>query len=488
MKLLGLRLCAHDSNISYFDGNTVKYLKTERIFQHKHHFVGALNVWDQIIKKIWGVNINDLDEICIVLDPWKYGFDASLDNFFPSKPFIDFGLKCKVTRLNHHYAHHLSCWPLIKDPKNYNGITIDGYGDWDKAWTIFKDKKIYEEGSTYKHGSIGQWMADIGKESFKMKGHGLDIAGKLMSLQSYGKVDTQFLNYLKQFDLYDVHHIFSIARYTHKIITPKDLNNWLRTVHEHVGLVLLNFFKKIFSKEEIFLYTGGVALNVTWNTLLKKHFKNIIIPPHTNDDGLSLGALEFLRIKHNLPHFKLNNFPFCQTDESPQKSPNQALIEKTVDLLKKQKIIGWYQGHGEIGPRALGNRSILADPRDKEMRHKVNKIKKREQFRPFGCSTIEDEFSNSEYMLLAETLKTKKYPAIKHIDNTCRHQKVNFNGPFLQLLNEFKNITDCGTLLNTSLNVDGKPLASYKRDALSILKNSELDGLVYGNQLYLKEN
>ena len=120
------------------------------------------------------------------------------------------------------------------------------------------------------------------------------------------------------------------------------------------------------------------------------------------------------------------------------------------------------------------------------MRDKVNLIKKREDFRPFGCSTIDEDFNDSDFMLFADRINTQEYPAVSHIDNTTRHQKVNQSNSLHTLLCEFKKLTNCGTLLNTSLNINGKPLASSKNDAMQLLQNSSLDGLIYGNGLYLK--
>lgn len=481
MKLLGLRICEHDSNISYFNGDKVFYLKTERKFQIKHHGINDLYQWENIIFEQWGIKSKDLDEIAIVFDPWHHNLSCREDSFFPSKK-IEFPANCKVTRVNHHYAHHLSCWPLIKNPSSYNGICIDGFGDYDKSWTVFIDKKIKEEGSRMKNGSVGLAMDYLG-EIFNIQGHGLDSAGKIMSLQSFGKLDYNFLNYLKKYSIKDISFIVNPKYYCDRWDKKLD---WLKTVHEYMGAVILNYLLSFFKKEEKFIYTGGVALNVCWNTRIKTIFNNIIIPPHTNDEGLSLGALEFLRLKHNLPHFTIDNFPFCQSDESPSDLPSINLIKKVAELIKNQKIIGWYQGHGEIGPRALGHRSILADPRDYEMKNKINKIKKREEFRPFGCSTIDSEFNKSEFMLYAQSIDIKKYPAVSHVDGTSRHQTVETTGSFKNILYEFKNLTQCGTLLNTSLNVNGKPLASYKKDAVELLQNSSLDGLVYGNELFLK--
>ncbi len=475
-----MRVCEHDSSFSYFDGSRVRYLKTERKFQQKHHGINNLTDWENIIYEEWGIISSDLDEIAIVLDPWRYDLSIREDGFFPSINFNQLGASCKVTRVNHHYAHHLSCWPIIKDPHKYSGFSLDGYGDHDVAWTVFKDQRAVDRGSKISHGSIGLSMSFLGAV-FELEGDGLDVAGKIMSLQSYGNMDQEFYKFLQQYGMGDIDHIFLPTYYVHQWDKKLD---WLHTVHEYVGDLLIDFFKMYFDEDETILYTGGVALNVTWNTKLKRKF-NIVIPPHTNDEGLSLGALEFLRLKHNLDHFTLNNFPFCQSDQAPMSTPTQVTINKTVELLKQQKIVGWYQGHGEMGPRALGHRSILADPRNKDMRDKVNLIKRREGFRPFGCSTIDENFSNSPYMLYAEKIDTESYPAVSHIDGTCRHQFVK-SGHLLKLLQQFKTDTNCGTLLNTSLNINGKPLASYTANAHEIFNNSQLDAIVIGDEIIQK--
>tara|TARA_R100001509_G_scaffold37655_1_gene20328 strand:- start:49 stop:1497 length:1449 start_codon:yes stop_codon:yes gene_type:complete len=482
MKLLGLRICDHDSNISYYDGNKVHYLKTERKFKDKQHGIKDLNLWKNIIYEQWGILEKDLDEIAIVFDPWQYGLHTRDDGFFPAIELKDFST-CRVTRVNHHYAHHLSCWPLIKDPHKLNGFSIDGWGDFDQVWTVFKNKKIQEKGSLACIGSIGNEYCQAG-HWFDLKVNKIyDMPGKVMGLQSFGNLDQEFLDFLKKFDFYNIKNIFDVNYYSDK---PDKKLDWLRTIHLYISNLLIDFLSKHFSKDEVFCYTGGVALNVCWNTEIRKIFKNVIIPPHTGDEGLSLGALEYLRIKHNLSHFKIDNFPYCQSDSSPNNHPSNKLIDKVSNLLKKQKIVGWYQGHGEIGPRALGNRSILADPRDYEMKKRVNDIKQREYFRPFGCSTIDDNFSKSDYMLYTNYIDKNKYPSITHVDNTCRHNTINNNFIFESLLKQFFQITQCKTLLNTSLNINGKPLASDFDDAFVLFRSSSLDVLVYGDELYEK--
>lgn len=483
MKLLGLRICDHDSNFTYFDGQKIRYLKTERKYQIKHHGVNDLYLWEDIIKEEWNVTSKDLDEVAIVFDPWHYGLSVRKDDFFPAIDYKDFPAHCPVTRVNHHYAHHLSCWPLLDNPHKYNGFAIDGWGDWDKVWTVFKNHSIEEVGSLSRYGSIGNEYA-LTSNHFDISAANIhDLAGKVMGMQSYGEIDYDFLEFLQKFDITDIKNIFDVHYYygvkQHKL-------NWLRTIHEHVGNILLNFLSKKFMPEEVFCYTGGVALNVCWNTKLRNKFKNIVIPPHASDEGLSLGAIEYLRMKHNLPIFKINNFPFCQSDEEPIDYPNKKTNVKVAELLKSQKIVAWYQGKGEIGPRALGNRSILADPRDKDMKDRVNKIKKREQYRPFGCSTINKSFEESYYMLYTQSIDENKYPAICHIDKTCRHHTTNNNKILENLMTEYQKISNNDVLLNTSLNINGKPLVSNFNDCFNFFQNEPIDAFVFGNKLYIK--
>ena len=505
MKLLGLRVCEHDSNFSYFDGEQLHYLKTERKYKIKHHGVvdvlkftannrnlahqecqQALSNWENVIKDQWGITSKDLDEIAIVFDPWPYNLNTRNEEFFPAiENYSDFPADCKVTRVNHHYAHYLSCWPDIDMTKNPLGIIIDGFGDFGTAWTVFKNNKLIEKGSVSSHGSLGQEM-NRASTFFDFKCHSLDRPGILMALQSYGKMHKEFYDFIKQFDIYSINKLFNPIFWSGEIRDNKD---WIHTIHHHVTNILLNFFTKYSSSpSDQICYAGGVALNVVWNAALKKKFKNLYIPPHTNDEGLSLGAIEYLRRKHNLRKFILPNYPFCQSDEAPPKEPSANTISKVAELLKEQKIIGWYQGNGELGPRALGNRSILADPRDNNMRDKVNEIKKRQFYRPFGCSTINPNFIESPYMLLAEPLRDNKYPAVSHVDQTCRHHTPNNNPLLKKLLINFKNQSGCDTLLNTSLNINGKPLASGLDDALELFKGCSMDGLVYGDNLYLKDD
>jgi carbamoyltransferase len=497
MKLLALRLCEHDSNISYFDGSELHYYKSEREYQIKHHAFHNIWEWQDVIKRLWGVNESDIDEIAIVFDPWAYRLPINNETFFPAIEYNYIPSKCKVWRLNHHYAHALSSWMLLEKEPDVS-IVIDGFGDFDKAWSVIKNNMLVEEGSLQKNGSIGQMLADAGRNLGVEADHGLDIAGKVMGLQSFGCIDEGYLNFIQQYDLYSINHLYDVNNwYLYKqdpLIANLTRLDWIKTIHARTGEILVDFFKKFASKDDVIHYSGGVAQNVVWNTELKKHFNNIIIPPHCSDDGLSLGAIEWLRIKNNLPKFKLNGFPFSQKDQAPITYPSQETIKKTALLLAEGKTVAWYQGNGELGPRALGNRSILMNPLINNGKIKINNIKRREQYRPFGASVL-NEFKEeyfcldyeNPFMLFTSKLKNNNMECITHIDNTCRIQTVNENGSsFRLLLEEFYKVTGCPVLLNTSLNLAGKPIAGYIDNAKELFYGSNLDCLVIGNDLYEK--
>jgi carbamoyltransferase len=221
----------------------------------------------------------------------------------------------------------------------------------------------------------------------------------------------------------------------------------------------------------------------------------MIIPPHCPDDGISLGCVEFLRRKYKQPSFEKKNFPFWQSDEDGG-VPNDVTIDRAAELLAQGKIVGWYQGNGEIGPRALGNRSILMDPTIKRGKDVINnKVKHREPYRPFGASILLGDVSRvfqwhdeSPYMLYnAKCREPKRYSSIVHVDGSCRIQTVNQEHEhFYRLIDSFKRKTGIPTVLNTSLNIDGKPIAAYKQDAKTLFEKTEMDAVIIGNDILTK--
>jgi predicted NodU family carbamoyl transferase len=236
--------------------------------------------------------------------------------------------------------------------------------------------------------------------------------------------------------------------------------------------------------------SGGVALNVLLNEKIKNTFPylNIYVPPNPGDDGLSMGEV-MRHIYGKKPDSILySGLPVMRTGRIDRGRITN--IQEISDLLARGKIIGVIQGRSEIGPRALGNRSILADPKYLNMRDKINnKVKNRELYRPFAPVCRKEDaskyfdsvnYEGMEAMSFCPRIKPEYanvFPSIVHVDETCRLQTVESDSsPFLY---ELLTVHPTDILLNTSLNLAGKPLCNTMEDAFSILDNTQLDYLVW---------
>ena len=175
------------------------------------------------------------------------------------------------------------------------------------------------------------------------------------------------------------------------------------------------------------------------------------------------------------------------------------MLQQTATLITEGKIVGWYQGKMEWGPRALGNRSILADPRDGKMKDILNeKIKHRESFRPFAPSVLEEHAADyfeldipSPYMLMVTKIKQPdKIPAVTHVDGTGRLQTVSkqSNPLYYDLINEFYKKTGIPVIINTSMNVMGEPIVNTPEQAYNMIKKTDMDYIVMGSYLVSKIN
>ncbi|MCK5190188.1 MAG: nodulation protein nolNO, partial [Methylococcales bacterium] len=264
---------------------------------------------------------------------------------------------------------------------------------------------------------------------------------------------------------------------------------------------------------------GGCALNSAYNGQIKNRtdFEQVFIPSAPADDGTALGAA-WLALRHDHPTLSISTknkvlSPYLGSiisDDAIKRliQYNRALdiqylpgsiCDTTAELLAKGQLIGWIQGRAEYGPRALGNRSILADPRQAATKDNINqKIKFRESFRPFAPSILHehaddyfDNYHESPYMdktLSIRDSKQEQIAAVCHIDGTGRLQTVKkeWNPRFYQLINSFYQQTQTPILLNTSFNVMGKPLVHSLEDALSVFLTTGLDALVVNDYLICK--
>lgn len=485
MKFLGLRLCDHDSNITYTDGITVKYFCLERSIQHKHYGYNRLGGWKNIFNSI-GVNPDEIDAIGISLDcdrhPHVECNSEKLYEEIDIKLFKWMGFKCPVYRIDHHYAHALSVWPLSKDTTI--DFVFDGWGDSNICHSIFRsDERIFKRTSD-QWGSFADILGRVGNE-IGLNGGLLDHAGKVMALKGYGKD----YSLRKRYSFETLNELWYNFDYTQEY---QDVVNFIRNAHEESERIHVEHFLNNTKSDDVISYSGGTAQNTIINTMIKRQRPNLHIPPHCNDCGLSLGIVEFLRKMFDQDPFDNSGFPFWQSDVSPN-NPSEKTIKETAERLANGEIVGWYQGHGEIGPRALGNRSILMRPDIKDGKDILNsRVKHREHFRPFGASVLLDKVSDyfdwtgeTPYMLyVMDVLDKQSFPSITHVDGTCRPQTVTEENNFYhQLIIEFEKLTGIPMLLNTSLNNGGRPICGSPDDALELLATSEMDMLVIGDNI-----
>tara|TARA_B100000780_G_scaffold277667_1_gene248944 strand:+ start:722 stop:2560 length:1839 start_codon:yes stop_codon:yes gene_type:complete len=320
-----------------------------------------------------------------------------------------------------------------------------------------------------------------------------------------------------------------------------DLAASIQKVTEDIVIKLARGIAKETGEKNLCL-AGGVALNCVVNGILlrEKIFENIWIQPAAGDAGGALGAalsVWFLHYKNERsittsydsmkgsflgPSFKNDEIEMelNKCGALYKKMLQTDLIEEVATLLSNQKAVGWMQGRMEFGPRALGGRSIIADPRSPEMQRQLNlKVKYRESFRPFAPSVLLEDLSEwfemtneSPYMLIvADIIKDKRkemsnkeealfgidklniprseVPAITHVDYSARVQTVNkkTNPLYHDLLSKFKEITDCPMLVNTSFNVRGEPIVCTPSDAFKCFMGTELDILVIGDFILYKD-
>ena len=279
---------------------------------------------------------------------------------------------------------------------------------------------------------------------------------------------------------------------------------------------LLQRLKEVTQCENLAL-AGGCALNSSFNGQIAQRtgFKNVYIPPAPADDGCALGAAWLACHDENpgqvKPPRQLNPYTGSLIQSNSlerlikfnrslviQYLPD-SIVEETARLLAEGKLIGWMQGRAEYGPRALGNRSILADPRSAAMQDKINEtVKFREMFRPFAPSVLPEfaeayfeNYQESPYMDKTLTIRKSmqaKIAAVCHVDGTGRLQTVDkeWNPRFYELIGRFYRLTQVPILLNTSFNVMGKPLVHSMDDALTVFMTTGLDVLVVNDYLIAK--
>jgi carbamoyltransferase len=432
--------------------------------------------------------------------------------------------------INHHLAHALSAFCMSGFDESAV-LVIDGRGATEATtlWHAQSGRIRLLQQYDYPN-SIGVFYAGItGMLGFVP----LSDEWKVMGLAAYGEptIDLTRLIQIREdsytvagrdffgqtdFDCSKLEPITGPRRNGEPLTTHhKQLARSAQDSCEQAMLALLRRLTKLTGSRRLCL-AGGVALNCKANGELLRSglIDEIYVQPAAGDDGACLGAAfgVYQRLGQSIPshaigHTYLGTMYSNESIESTLRTfklPYRRIDDPArvaAQLLSQNHLIGWFQGRMEFGPRALGNRSILSDPRDVRNRDRVNEaVKFRENWRPFAPSVIEErgsiyfrDFRPSPYMIISfwATDQAKlQIPAVVHVDGSCRVQSVtrDSNPLFYKLLMEFEELTGVPVLMNTSFNLKGDAIVESPRDALETFFTSGLDSLVIGNYLVSKQS
>lgn len=562
VNILGINWGAHDNAAALVqDGLVIAAAEEERFNRLKHAPYAYPIKAARYCLQEGGISVNDLDEIVFSFHPAK-GLGASVGHalrFFPrgaffvlaesvrrawyagsgiySNYFLHLNKRTRHKWVDHHTAHAASTY--FASPYDQAAIlVVDGVGEW-SATTFYQAQgpHIHRLQSLSLPHSIGFFYTAfteyMGFEPF-------DAEYKVMGLAAYGdparyrdifqqivrlepggryRLDLSFFNF--QYDYgrvqwYSPHMVEVFGPPCPSSELPEqrfaDIAASLQERTEQVFFHLADWLHQATGSSNLCL-AGGVALNSVANGKLLQRgpFQDIYIQGAANDAGCALGAALYrAHAVHKFPWQEMRHLYFgpayssqeIETTLKATQMPYQAVPDPSntaASLLADNKIVGWYQGRMEFGPRALGNRSILGDPRRVDMKERINAaIKFREPFRPFAPSVLQphslkyfENIADSPFMILVTDVLPEKrslVPAITHADGTGRVHTVEqeSNPRYWSLIQHFNELSGVPMVLNTSFNIRGQPIVNTPSEALATFYTSGLDALVIDNFLLEK--
>ena len=467
----GISANSHDAALAVFSKDGLEFAS------HSERFSGIKNdpnlnkelidyakKWGQPDEIIWYER-----PLVKTLRQFRAGQGIRFDENNIRKYLRSYGIHAPIKYTSHHHSH-ASAGYYTSPFREATVVCIDSIGEFETL-TVWRGrgtklKKIYSKG--YPH-SVGLWYSAL-TQRVGLKPNEDEYI--LMGMAAYGNPRKYWNDIYQMFDYVDgadirykdnLHRgckwwkpeltteqdMFDIAAATQKAyeFTLEQILQWARENGDSDNLVLM----------------GGCALNCSANHLAYKYFKNVWIMPNPGDAGSAIGCV----LAHKKEHMEMDHAYTGYNIEGDYP------VEEAISELKNTGIVGVANGRAEFGPRAFGNRSLLADPRGRDIKHKVNDIKKRQQFRPFAPAVLAEHYHENfeghanQYMQFTARCKHPDlYPAITHVDGTSRVQTVGPDGSgFRRLLERWYEETGCPMLLNTSLNIKGKPMANDLTDA-----------------------
>ena len=540
--LLGIQSYAnHDSGASILkidDSNDILdyvAISEERLIRKKYPYTFPIHSINYCMEYF---NLKKLSQINFIISDWirikrwlRSGPSYNYQLFDYIKEKLNFD-KNKIIQIDHHLAHAASTY-YTSGYKESAILIVDGNGSDCETNSFFygKNNKISLLDKSKNHG-IGSVYTAITKNILNLGDSG---EGKTMGLAPYGKanskikikhslngIHTNFSDFMRRIPYSDVLNQINenyrpevikenYPKASKKNIMKKIFCDWAYAVQDLTQKVFLHLGKELYKLKKIknICLAGGVALNsVANNVLLKKtKFKNMFVFPACSDSGIPFGLVlwGYHNILKRKKRIKFNN---AYTGKKYSKKELLLFLKKynfdyketnpkeIASLISKGFVVGNFFGKSEYGPRALGNRSIIADARNPKMRDFINKkVKHREIFRPFAPSILEEfsnkffDIDNSPFMLqVAKSKKSKLIPSAIHVDNTARVQTVNKfqNHNYYSIIKEFYKLTGIPVILNTSFNDAGEPLVETPQDAIICFLKTKIDCLVLDNILLIK--
>lgn len=559
--VLGLSIGVHDTGACLVRNGEIVCAAEEERFDRVRHSASFPFQAIKFCLKTGGIrNVNAITEVCVgydLMERAKARFDMRFSKSSPELSILvaeqsinvmrmvqqvrqffegQLGYKRQLVFYKHHIAHAAACF--YASPFNKAAVlVVDGAGERDCV-SIYNAigsqlKPVFQIAHPNSIGRFYAWITDY--LGFR---HDAD-EGKTMGLASYGTLKLlrkmRRLVQVRRDGTYQLHmeyfnfqnsstpglshkffQEFGPPRKTGEPITQyhKDIARAAQHLTEEVMLGLAKLARRLTGQANL-VVGGGVALNSVANGKIAaaELFKSMYVYPAAGDGGTAVGAAlfgYFSRQKKKVARPR-NQSPYVGYEATRQEivkalKTNQLLFTKPHNLPKtvaafiaQDKIVGWYQGRAEIGPRALGNRSILANPCKEPNRDRVNTVKHREQWRPFAPSILAEhaeEFFDmngldSPYMIMAQGVKMSKrkyIPAVTHIDGTARVQTVTkqMNLRYWELIVEFYRLTGVPVVLNTSFNLAGEPIVNTPEQAVQAFIRSALDVLVLGDYIVVR--
>jgi len=482
----GISANSHDAALAVFVDNKLVFAS------HSERFSGIkndahLNYTLIAYARTWG----EPDEVIWYEKPFRktlrqlragQGWRYSENNI---KRYLEgYGISAPIRYSSHHHSHAAAGY-YTSPFDNATVVCIDSIGEFEtlSVWNAQGDnmKRVYSQG--YPH-SVGLWYSAM-TQRVGLKPNEDEYI--LMGMAAYGDPSYFYEDIRKDLIDLDIRNGYKIKLkqnlhrgckwWKPEITKQQDMFHiaaGTQAVYEQALSQVLHKASKDLPSRNLVLM-GGCALNCSANGLAYQFFDNVWIMPNPGDAGSAVGAV----LAHKKLRIELDNVYLGYNIEG------EYPVKKLLRELKKNGIVGVANGPAEYGPRALGNRSLLADPRTIENKKKVNEIKQRQQFRPFAPAILEEyvdeyfEGPTGPYMQFTARCKDPDMiPAVIHQDGTSRVQVVKNDGSgFRRLLEEWHKQTGCPVLLNTSLNIKGKPMVNDESDAKEFAKK-------YGIKVY----